>query len=229
MIGSGPQKLFSSGISTEASSLLKGRALDQVYNNHTKQISELQLENDDLKKENKQFQKLNEKLLARIEMLNSLIQREAPAHQYYHDYPPQPFVAETIDSKFSNKKIEQKQEMNETTRLKKIYENMIEEQKASHLEEMKQIKVQHSHDNKELTSKLSEVNNELNQTSATLKTLETEYSTYKTNAERELNMKSKELEEIKKSIEEFKTEYSDFHNVTRKYKDQIGQLGAEKE
>ena len=44
----------------------------------------------DLEKERDQLKALNNKLLERVEILQSIIDQEASAHTFYHNYPPKP-------------------------------------------------------------------------------------------------------------------------------------------
>ena len=83
-------------------------------------MHKLKEQNAELITENNQFKRLNEKLLDRTEYLQSIIEKEAAASTYVYNYPPK---ADDTLKKNTNQ--------NEGQRVKKMYEDMMEQQKKS--------------------------------------------------------------------------------------------------
>lgn len=83
------------------SSLVKGKNFDNVYKQKNEELADLKNLNKDLLEENRQFKILNERLLGKIDLLTNVIEKEASAYQYYHDYPPKFEEFPKIKSKFN--------------------------------------------------------------------------------------------------------------------------------
>ena len=67
---------------------ITGQSIDAFYNRKQNKLTNAELEIKDLKRENEQLNKLNEKLVQKAEELQQVIEQEASAHSYYYNYPP---------------------------------------------------------------------------------------------------------------------------------------------
>lgn len=65
------------------------------------------------------MKKINEKLMDRVDFLTSIIEKEASANTYMYNYPPK--ADDTVIKKDQGKKD------NEGQKLKKMYEDMMEQ------------------------------------------------------------------------------------------------------
>lgn len=69
---------------------MQGKNIDEMYTAKELNLKQLHQELKDLRRERDQLRNLNIKLVERCEKLQSIIDEEASAHQFYYDYPPKP-------------------------------------------------------------------------------------------------------------------------------------------
>ena len=93
---------------TTMASQLHGHNFDNVYTKKNLDLNNLNVENKELRTENHQYKKLNEKLMNKIDNLQSLIDKEASAHEFYYNYPPKVEEHALLKSKFDKGKSTQK-------------------------------------------------------------------------------------------------------------------------
>lgn len=84
--------------------------MDDVCEKKEQKMKNESLKVDELKQENSQIKALNNKLLERVETLQSIIDQQASANTFYYNYPPKPA-----------KELEGKKE-SQTEKIKKIFE-----------------------------------------------------------------------------------------------------------
>ena len=76
-------------------------------------------------KENEQLKLLNTKLMARVDFLQQVIDKEASANTYYYNYPPKPEEEDGGKGATSQKKADD----SDLAKVKKMYENQMDMQK----------------------------------------------------------------------------------------------------
>lgn len=104
------------------SNLVNGKNLDNIYTRKNEELGKLKDEVKELKTENNQFKKLNEKLLDRVDFQQSIIEKEASAHTYMYNYPPKGEAQAAAGAKTGKAGAAD----NEGNRVKKMYEDMME-------------------------------------------------------------------------------------------------------
>jgi regulator of replication initiation timing len=68
--------------------VVTGKGLDDLYTKRNTELLKLQDENKNYITENNQLKVVNEKLIDRLELYTSIIEKEASANTYYYNYPP---------------------------------------------------------------------------------------------------------------------------------------------
>ena len=115
--------------SDQGQTLFSGKNLDLVYTKKNEELGRLKTELKEVQTENRQYKKLNERLLNRIDDLMQMIEKEASAHTYMYHYPPkgeqypQLGQEEDGDSPKKGKGGKGAETQNEGQRIKKQYED----------------------------------------------------------------------------------------------------------
>jgi hypothetical protein len=106
--------------------VVSGQNIDDLYTK--KQTSLFSLKDDKVKmtKENEQLKNLNTKLMARVDFLQQVIDKEASANTYYYNYPPKP---EDDDEGSGSRGAGKKTDDSDLSKVKKMYENQMEMQR----------------------------------------------------------------------------------------------------
>ena len=86
-------------------------------------------------KENEQLKNLNTKLMARVDFLQQVIDKEASANTYYYNFPPKPEEDDGV-SKGGNKKSDD----SDLSKVKKMYENQMDMQRKQFENQIRDIK-----------------------------------------------------------------------------------------
>ena len=72
----------------QGQTLFTGKNMDMVYTKKNEELGRLKTELKEVQTENRQYKKLNEKLLNKIDDLMQIIDKEASANTYMYHYPP---------------------------------------------------------------------------------------------------------------------------------------------
>ena len=152
---------------------VSGTGLDELYTVNNQKMLKLSDENKNYITENNQLKKVNEKLLDRIEMLNSIIEKEAAANTYYYNYPPK--ADDTLVAATKSKKTSAD---SEGQKVKKMYEDMMESQKKQYEAEIKKMKLSMTDEIEQLTQMFSQTSKDLIKLTVEHRALQAKFNEY---------------------------------------------------
>lgn len=154
--------------------VVSGTTIDAVAHKNINSIKELTNERDSLKAELKEVKDLNERLFDRVDFLQQVIEKEASANTYFHNYPPKP--DSTLKKDGPKNKVDKSDA--EAAKLKELYENQIEMLRKEHDKQFRELKLSTAFEIENLTEQYSFSSRQLLVVNAKYEELDKQYKMY---------------------------------------------------
>jgi len=161
---------------------------------------------------------LNEKLLDRIDFQQSIIEKEASAHTYMYNYPPKGGDAqEAIGGNKAGKKGAAE---NEGQRIKKMYEDQMEQLRKGYESAFKNMKIGMSNDIEVMTEMFSKASKDLVKLTLEHRELQAKFDTYHQKTEEYIKDREAKVAQLDKELAEVKHNFATFdENMKKKNKE----------
>lgn len=170
--------------------------------------------------ENNQLKVVNEKLIDRLELLTSIIEKEASANTYYYNYPP----------KADNTLVDDKKKQGKTgadsegQKVKKMYEDMLESQRKSHEATLKELRKTTSDEIEQLTTMFGSTSHELVLITIEHRKLQQKFNLYYQKSDEYIKDREAKIVELEKEVQRLQDDYANFDERFAKARGEATQL-----
>ena len=186
---------------------IQGKQLDKFCIEKEANLMQLNEELRQIKREKEQLRQLNEKLIARCEELQSLIEQEAQAKKYYYNYPPKPEEDLGVGA------------VSETEKVRKLYEDQIANLTRKNDREFGNMVLSFSTQIEDLQDMLSNINYEYLKLKRQFIETDTKFKDYVRKSDIYIRDKDKKLAEVQKEVEDMSYRYQNHGEIFRQEKE----------